>query len=51
MKLYYSLMLNFVAYKKSDVEDFLVFGVPNAKFFAFGTPDTNTIRVCLVRRF
>ena len=51
MKLYYSLMLNFVAYKTSDVEDFLVFGVPNVKFFAFGTPDTNTIRICLVRRF
>ena len=30
---------------------FLVFGVPNAKYLAFGTPDENALRFRIVRMF
>ena len=36
--LYHSLMLNILAFRTSDVGGFLVFGVPNAKILALGTP-------------
>ena len=46
MERYYSYVLNIMAYRTSHdshVRDFLVFGVPNTKYLAFGTPDENAL--------
>ena len=40
---YNSLMPNFLAFKTSDVRGLLVFGVPNAKYLAFDTPDASAL--------
>ena len=34
-----------MAYRTSHVKDFLVFGVPNAKYLAFDTPDENALHI------
>ena len=43
-------MLNILAFNTLDVSDFLIFGVPNVKYLAFGTPDGNVLikKKCLV---
>ena len=35
---------NFETFSTPDDALFLVFGVPNAKYLAFGTPDENALR-------
>ena len=40
---YNSLMPNFLEFKTSDVRGLLVFGVPNAKYLAFDTPDASAL--------
>ena len=39
MEWYGSCVPNIIALKTSHSRDFLVFGVPNAKYLAFGTLD------------
>ena len=41
MERYYLRMSKFIGYRTSHEKGFLVFGVPNAKYLAFGTPDEN----------
>ena len=43
MRAYYSMSHNFGTYNTPDDALFLVFGVPNAKYLAFGTPDENAL--------
>ena len=38
-----SSMSNILTFRKSHERCFLVFGVPNAKYLAFGTPDGNAL--------
>ena len=40
---YCSPMLNLLTFGTFDVRDFLVFGVPNAKYLAFDTPNANAL--------
>ena len=44
LRLHYSSMPNILAFKTPNESDFLVFGVPNAKYLAFDTPDENALR-------
>ena len=44
MERYCSRMSKFIEYRTPHEKDFLVFGVPNAKYLAFGTPDENALR-------
>ena len=37
-------MPNIIAFRTSHERIFVVFGVPNAKYLAFGTPDGNALR-------
>ena len=39
MERYCSCVLNIITFRTSHGRGFLVFGVPNAKYLAFGTPD------------
>ena len=41
LRVYYSLMPKFLRFEIPDEDWFLVFGVPNVKYLAFGTPDGN----------
>ena len=43
MEWYYSLVPNVLAFKTPVVGCFLVFGVSNAKYLAFGTLDGNAL--------
>jgi len=36
-------MPNFLAFKTFDVRGFLVFGVPNAKYLVFDTPNASAL--------
>ena len=36
-------MPNYFAIRTPHVRGFLVFGVPNVKYFAFGTPDASVL--------
>ena len=38
-------MPNILAFKTSNESDFLVFGMSNAKYLAFDTPDGNAHRI------
>ena len=44
MKFYYSKCQNFLAFNTPHDSLFLVFGVPNAKYLAFGTLDGNALK-------
>ena len=44
MRLHCSLMPNIMAFKTPDESGFLVFGVSNAKYLAFDTPNENALR-------
>ena len=46
LKAYCSLMPNILAFTTPDKSGFLVFGVSNAKYLAFDTPDGNTLSLC-----
>ena len=43
MRTYCSMSQNFLAFSKHHDALFLVFGVPNAKYLAFGTLDENAL--------
>ena len=43
MEQYCSYVPNIIVFRISHERDFLVFGVPNAKYLAFGTPDGNAL--------
>ena len=43
MKQYCSYVVNFLRFRIPDEGWFLVFGVPNAKYLAFGTPDGSVL--------
>ena len=43
LKAYCSISQNFETFSTSHEGLFLVFGVPNAKYLAFGTPDENAL--------
>ena len=43
MRVYCSMSHNFSTFSTAHDALFLVFGVPNAKYLAFGTPDENTL--------
>ena len=43
MRLYCSMPQNFLAFNTLHDGLFLVFGVPNVKYLAFGTPDGNAL--------
>ena len=43
LRRYCSMLQNFDTFNTSDEAPFLVFGVPNAKYLAFGTPATNAL--------
>ena len=49
MALYSSSMLNFLVFKIFVVRGFWMFGVPNIKFLAFGTPHINALRALTFR--
>ena len=44
MKRYCSMFQNFDTFNTPHDALFLVFGVPNAKYLAFGTPDSDALR-------
>ena len=44
MRVYCSMSQNFDTFNTPHDALFLVFGVPNAKYLAFGTLDENTLR-------
>ena len=44
MRVYYSMSQNFDTFNTLHDALFLVFGVPNAKYLAFGTPDENALK-------
>ena len=46
LRAYCSLMPNILAFTTPDKSGFLVFGVSNAKYLAFDTPDGNTLSLC-----
>ena len=43
MERYYSRKSKFIGYRISHEKGFLMFGVPNAKYLTFGTPDENAL--------
>ena len=43
LRWYCSLMPNILTFRTPDVSGFLVFGMPNAKYLAFNTPDRNAL--------
>ena len=43
LELYCLSMLKLLAFRTCDVGGFLVFGVPNAKYLTFGTPDASAL--------
>ena len=43
LRLHYSSMPNILTFKTLDVSSFLVFGVTNAKYLAFDTPNENAL--------
>ena len=43
LRAYYSMSHNFETFSTPHEGLFLVFGVPNAKYLAFGTPDKNAL--------
>ena len=43
LRLHCSSMPNILAFKTPDESSFLVFGVPNAKYLAFDTPDASAL--------
>ena len=45
LRWYCSLMPNILAFRTPQESSFLVFGVSNAKYLAFDTPDENALRV------
>ena len=45
LRAYYSMSQNFETFSSPHKGLFLVFGVPNAKYLAFGTPDENALMV------
>ena len=45
LRAYYSLMPNFFAFTTPDEMGFLVFGVSNAKYLAFDTPDSDAFNI------
>ena len=51
LKAYCSMSQNFETFSTPHKGLFLVFGVPNAKYLAFGTPDENALRFRIVRMF
>ena len=44
MRVYCSMSQNFDTFNTPHDALFLVFGVPNAKYLAFGTPDENALK-------
>ena len=44
MERYCSCLPNIITFRTSHEKGFLVFGVPNAKYLTFGTPDRNALR-------
>ena len=43
LKWYCTPLLKVLEFETFDEEAFLVFGVPNAKYLAFGTPDVSAL--------
>ena len=43
IRVYCSMSHNFSTFNTAHDALFLVFGVPNSKYLAFGTPDENTL--------
>ena len=41
-------MLKILEFETCDVGVFLVFGVPNAKYLKFGTPDASALKLCAI---
>ena len=46
-----SLMPNILAFRTPHESGFLVFGVSNAKYLAFDTPDENALKACYSAKF
>ena len=44
MERYYSCVVKIITFGTSHKRGFLVFGMSNAKYLAFGTPDGNALR-------